>query len=73
MYLIKSGNFKITKTIWIAGYPKEIDVGIIGKGELLGEEDVIEKSVSRTLNAVCVSSYGEIVAIPRKEFEDRLK
>ena len=46
-YLIQKGSFKITKTVSFSGKMKEIDVGIIGKGELFGEEDVLDKTTNR--------------------------
>ena len=52
---------------------KEIDIGIIGKGELLGEEDAINETGFRTLTAICTSSFAEVVSIPMDEFLKRVK
>ena len=72
LYLIKNGSIKITKIAKIFGKKRQIDVGILGKGEVFGEEDVLEKTEFRTLNAICISHSAEVTVIPREEFLKRL-
>ena len=72
LFLIKNGSFKLTKIAKIYGKKRQIDIGILGKGEVFGEEDLIDRADLRTLNAICISPSAEVTVIPREEFLKRL-
>ena len=48
---------------------RNIDFFILNPFDLMGEEDIFMQNKTRTLNAICSGSTGELMKIPFKDFK----
>ena len=71
LYLVKSGEFQLTKDVALPSSPRsskvKIDVTLLSTGELIGSEDIVgRRPYSYTCN--CHSTDGELMAISQSDF-----
>ncbi|OMJ89259.1 hypothetical protein SteCoe_8647 [Stentor coeruleus] len=74
VYIVKSGEFEISKKVVLVGDQQKIDmkVAILTKGEMFGDSEVIEE-IPREYNCTCYSTTGELYAISIKDFILKVK
>lgn len=74
VYIVKSGEFEISKKVILATENQKIDmkVAILTKGEMFGDSEVLEE-VPREFNCTCYSTTGELYAITVKDFMLKVK
>ena len=48
---------------------RNIDFFILNPFDLMGEEDLFMQNKTRTLNAICSGSTGELMKLPFKDFK----
>ena len=74
VYIVKSGEFEISKKVKIPDKKMKLNlkVAILAKGEIFGDEEVMENR-PRTMNCVCYSATGEILAIKANDFLIKIK
>ncbi len=71
LYLIKAGEFQLTKDIALPFSPRsskvKIDVTLLSTGELIGSEDMIGRR-PYSYTCMCHSTDGELMAISQTDF-----
>ncbi|OMJ67726.1 hypothetical protein SteCoe_35030 [Stentor coeruleus] len=74
VYIVKSGEFEISKKVVLATENQKIDmkVAILTKGEMFGDSEVLEE-IPREFNCTCYSTTGELYAITAKDFMLKVK
>jgi CRP-like cAMP-binding protein len=82
MYIIKTGEFKVSNILELDGEQgflkrrrnarkKEVEVALLGIGEIFGEWELITKETRRATIS-CASGLGEVYVIQKRDFHRKL-
>lgn len=67
LYLVKSGDFQLTKDVNLGQFRVQVDVTLLSTGEFLASEDILNRR-NYTYSCVCHSTTGELMALGKKDF-----
>lgn len=65
VYLIESGEFELSKTIYDNNIVNKFRVSRLGQNQIFGLQECITLT-TRTMNATCISTSGTVYFIPSK-------
>lgn len=73
IYLVVSGDFKLSKSVTLKGRKQTIELAIVSKGEIIGDREVIEdESTNRGVTWISMSQDSCLLRIARENFFRRI-